>query len=111
MLMSEASCVFIFICCSTWVNWTNCWVNSLVSSGSSGFWFFSWVVSRVRNVSKLFASVVVSDAVLVTPAALLGAVPVAEAMMACVLADHHLRHRGQVGTTPQWPFLAQPSSL
>ena len=26
------------------------------------------------------------------------AVPVAEAMMACVLADHHLRHRGQVGT-------------
>ncbi|WP_375465082.1 chorismate synthase [uncultured Methylobacterium sp.] len=25
------------------------------------------------------------------------AVPVAEAMMACVLADHHLRHRGQVG--------------
>ncbi|TXM67494.1 chorismate synthase [Methylobacterium sp. WL120] len=26
------------------------------------------------------------------------AVPVAEAMMACVLADHHLRHRGQVGS-------------
>jgi chorismate synthase len=26
------------------------------------------------------------------------AVPVAEAMMACVLADHYLRHRGQVGT-------------
>ena len=25
------------------------------------------------------------------------AVPIAEAMMACVLADHHLRHRGQVG--------------
>jgi chorismate synthase len=25
------------------------------------------------------------------------AVPVAEAMMACVLADHYLRHRGQVG--------------
>ena len=25
------------------------------------------------------------------------AVPVAEAMMACVLADHFLRHRGQVG--------------
>ena len=28
------------------------------------------------------------------------AVPVAEAMMACVLADHHLRHRGQVGARP-----------
>ncbi|PIK73650.1 chorismate synthase, partial [Methylobacterium frigidaeris] len=25
------------------------------------------------------------------------AVPVGEAMMACVLADHWLRHRGQVG--------------
>jgi chorismate synthase len=26
------------------------------------------------------------------------AVPIGEAMMACVLADHFLRHRGQVGT-------------
>jgi chorismate synthase len=25
------------------------------------------------------------------------AVPVGEAMLACVLADHYLRHRGQVG--------------
>ncbi len=32
------------------------------------------------------------------------AVPVAEAMVACVLADHHLRHRGQVGEKPAWPF-------
>jgi chorismate synthase len=31
------------------------------------------------------------------------AVPVGEAMMACVLADHYLRHRGQVGVTPPWP--------
>jgi len=29
------------------------------------------------------------------------AVPVGEAMMACVLADHFLRHRGQVGGLPQ----------
>jgi chorismate synthase len=28
-------------------------------------------------------------------------VPVGEAMMACVLADHFLRHRGQVGGLPQ----------
>jgi chorismate synthase len=28
------------------------------------------------------------------------AVPVGEAMMACVLADHFLRHRGQVGGPP-----------
>lgn len=29
------------------------------------------------------------------------AVPVGEAMMACVLADHFLRHRGQVGAPPR----------
>jgi chorismate synthase len=32
------------------------------------------------------------------------AVPVGEAMVACVLADHYLRHRGQVGASPPWPF-------
>jgi chorismate synthase len=32
------------------------------------------------------------------------AVPVGEAMMACVLADHFLRHRGQVGESTPWPF-------
>jgi chorismate synthase len=32
------------------------------------------------------------------------AVPVAEAMMACVLADHYLRQRAQVGENPAWPF-------
>ena len=37
------------------------------------------------------------------------AVPVGEAMVACVLADHYLRHRGQVGESPAWPF-AKPRS-
>ncbi len=33
------------------------------------------------------------------------AVPVGEAMVACVLADQYLRHRGQVGVIePRWPF-------
>jgi chorismate synthase len=32
------------------------------------------------------------------------AVPVGEAMMACVLADHFLRHRGQVGDSMTWPL-------
>src|SRR5205814_6305328 len=32
------------------------------------------------------------------------AVPVAEGVVACVLADHFLRHRGQVGESVQWPF-------
>ena len=35
------------------------------------------------------------------------AVPVGEAMVACVLADAFLRHRGQVGQGPQWPFLPE----
>jgi chorismate synthase len=32
------------------------------------------------------------------------AVPIAEAMVACVIADHYLRQRGQVGEPPAWPF-------
>lgn len=32
------------------------------------------------------------------------AVPVGEAMVACVIADHYLRHRGQVGETTPWPM-------
>jgi chorismate synthase len=32
------------------------------------------------------------------------AVPIGEAMVACVIADHYLRQRGQVGATPPWPF-------
>jgi chorismate synthase len=35
------------------------------------------------------------------------AVPIGEAMVACVIADHYLRHRGQVGEPPSWPFSAQ----
>ena len=31
------------------------------------------------------------------------AVPVGEAMLACVIADHYLRHRGQVGESTPWP--------
>jgi chorismate synthase len=37
------------------------------------------------------------------------AVPVGEAMVACVLADHYLRHRGQVGASPAWPFSPRTS--
>ena len=40
------------------------------------------------------------------------AVPIGEAMLACVLADHYLRHRGQVGeatpSAPTWPH--QPTA-
>ncbi len=36
------------------------------------------------------------------------AVPVGEAMAACVVADHLLRHRGQVGESRPWPFEPRP---
>jgi chorismate synthase len=32
------------------------------------------------------------------------AVPIGEAMVACVIADHYLRQRAQVGESPAWPF-------
>ena len=32
------------------------------------------------------------------------AVPIGEAMVACVIADHYLRQRGQVSESPAWPF-------
>jgi chorismate synthase len=35
------------------------------------------------------------------------AVPIGEAMVACVLADHYLMHRGQVGEGKPWPFKAK----
>src|SRR6202165_2886880 len=36
------------------------------------------------------------------------AVPIGEAMVACVIADHYLRHRAQVGDGTAWPF-ARPA--
>jgi chorismate synthase len=36
------------------------------------------------------------------------AVPIGEAMVACVIADHYLRHRGQVGEGPAWPLRKPP---
>jgi chorismate synthase len=37
------------------------------------------------------------------------AVPIGEAMVACVIADHYLRHRAQVGEPVAWPF-ARPGN-
>jgi chorismate synthase len=37
------------------------------------------------------------------------AVPIGEAMVACVIADHYLRQRGQMGAGPAWPF-ARPGT-
>src|SRR5712672_2710891 len=71
MAISDFSCSFCLSCCSTPANCTSCWVNWLVSSGSSGFWFCSCVVSSVRKVWKLSAMPVVA-----VDAALLAVAPV-----------------------------------
>ncbi|MFT0892076.1 chorismate synthase [Pseudochelatococcus sp. G4_1912] len=39
------------------------------------------------------------------------AVPVGEAMVACAIADHYLRHRGQVGVSAAWPFVSQQDAV
>ncbi len=54
--MSACRLVLVLIACSTWLNWTSCEVNWLVSSGAVGSWFWSCVVSSVRNVLKLLPS-------------------------------------------------------
>jgi len=36
------------------------------------------------------------------------AVPIGEAMVACVIADHYLRQRGQAGEALAWPFAKNP---
>src|ERR1700691_3460156 len=50
---SVASESLVLSCCWTPANSTDCWVNWLVSSGSSGFWFCNCVVSKVRQLWKL----------------------------------------------------------
>src|SRR6267143_3043840 len=56
-----ASLSLALIACSTWLNETSCWVNWLVSSGESGFWFLSCVVSNFKNVWKSLPKPVVGD--------------------------------------------------
>ena len=48
-----ASELLVLSCCCTPANSTSCWVNWLVSSGSSGFWFCNCVVSSSRKLWKL----------------------------------------------------------
>ena len=109
MVMSDAICEFIFICCSTPANCTSCWVNWLVSSGSSGFWFFSCVVSSVRNVVKFDASDAASVALfVVTPEVVLGLVPVAEVTGLGMIASyvgHGLCPYTLMSTPPPSPII------
>src|SRR5271170_6181478 len=85
--ISVCRLVFISTCCCTEVNSTNCWVNWLVSSGSSGSWFCNCVVNSVRNELKLSASSF-SPELLLTPLLPLAVLPLAlELAMAADVGD------------------------
>jgi chorismate synthase len=60
----------------------------------------SSILSPVRAVDKAGAEVDIATTGRHDPCVGIRAVPVGEAMLACVLADHWLRHRAQNGETP-----------
>jgi chorismate synthase len=59
----------------------------------------SSILNPRRTVDKAGAEIELSTKGRHDPCVGIRAVPVGEAMLACVLADHYLRHRGQVGST------------
>jgi chorismate synthase len=61
----------------------------------------SSILAPVQSVDRLGNEVEISTKGRHDPCVGIRAVPVGEAMLACVLADHLLRHRAQNGETPQ----------
>jgi chorismate synthase len=57
----------------------------------------SSILNPRRSVSKAGEEIEVSTRGRHDPCVGIRAVPIGEAMLAIVLADHYLRHRGQVG--------------
>jgi chorismate synthase len=64
----------------------------------------SSILTPRRTVDRYGADTEIATTGRHDPCVGIRAVPVGEAMVACVLADHYLRHRGQVGESPPWPF-------
>jgi chorismate synthase len=64
----------------------------------------SSILTPRRTVSRFGDETEISTKGRHDPCVGIRAVPIGEAMMACVIADHYLRHRGQVGETPAWPL-------
>jgi chorismate synthase len=58
-----------------------------------------------RTVDRYGAETEISTKGRHDPCVGIRAVPVGEAMVACVIADHYLRQRGQVGEAPAWPLV------
>ena len=64
----------------------------------------SSILTPRRTVDRFGAETEISTKGRHDPCVGIRAVPIGEAMVACVIADHYLRQRGQVGEPPPWPF-------
>jgi chorismate synthase len=64
----------------------------------------SSILSPRRTVDRFGAEREIATKGRHDPCVGIRAVPVGEAMLACVIADHYLRQRAQVGDAPRWPF-------
>ena len=64
----------------------------------------SSILTPRRTVDRYGAETEISTKGRHAPCVGIRAVPIGEAMVACVIADHYLRQRGQMGETPAWPF-------
>jgi chorismate synthase len=66
----------------------------------------SSILKARRTVDKYGRNAEVATTGRHDPCVGIRAVPIGEAMVACVIADHYLRHRGQVGEGSPWPRTA-----
>ena len=64
----------------------------------------SSILTPRRSIDRYGHEVDVSTKGRHDPCVGIRAVPIGEAMVACVIADHYLRQRGQTGESPAWPF-------
>ena len=71
----------------------------------------SSILTPRRSVDRFGAEIEIRTKGRHDPCVGIRAVPVGEAMMALVLADAFLRHRGQVGESSEWPFSRERSAL
>jgi chorismate synthase len=68
----------------------------------------SSILTPRRTVDRHGAETEISTKGRHDPCVGIRAVPIGEAMVACVIADHYLRQRGQIGEPLPWPF-ARPA--
>src|SRR6266852_462563 len=64
----------------------------------------SSILTPRRTIDRYGAETEISTKGRHDPCVGIRAVPIGEAMVACVIADHYLRQRGQMGESPAWPF-------